>query len=177
MLKNGQITLFTGCMYSGKSLNLIKKTLELEKSYECFKPSIDIRNGDFIVSRDITNMKLPAKRINNLEEILESKAEIIVLDEIQFFSEENFTSVIKKLKKNNKIVLMSGLDRIANGEFWKIYLIAESLADKVIKLTAKCDLCGNIATYSKKISGTSSDVEIENGNVKYIPVCEKCFKS
>lgn len=177
MLKNGQIILFTGCMYSGKSLNLIKKTLELEKSYECFKPSIDIRNGDFIVSRDATNMKLPAKRIENLEEVLESKAEIIVLDEIQFFNEENFASIIKKLKKKNRVVLMSGLDRIASGEFWKIYPIAESLADEVIKLTATCELCGGVATYSKKISGTNSDVEIENGDVKYIPVCEKCFRS
>ena len=166
--------LFTGCMFSGKSLNLINATLDLKKSYQCFKPDIDNRDGDFIVSRDL-EIKLPAKRTKNLFEVLNSKSKAIIFDEIQFFDENDFEEIILKLKKMNKTILMSGLDRIATGKFWETYKVAEKLADEIIKLTAVCDECGGIATYTKKISGTNSEIEIEGDGVKYIPVCEKCF--
>lgn len=174
MENDSKIILFTGCMFSGKSLNLINKTFQLNENYECFKPNIDNRDGDFIVSRD-SDTKLPAKRIKNLSEILNSKAKVIVLDEIQFFDQNDFEKAILELKKSNKTILMSGLDRIANGEFWDTYKVAEKLADEIVRLTAICDECGGVATYTKKISGTNSDIEIEGGDVKYIPVCEKCF--
>ncbi len=175
MDNRSRVILFTGCMFSGKSLNLINRTLQLNESYECFKPDIDSRDGDFIVSRD-SSIKLPARRIKNLSEILDSKAKVIVMDEIQFFDRDDFEKTILSLKKNNKIVLMSGLDRIASGEFWDTYKVAEELADEVIKLNAICDECGGVASYTKKISGADVAIEIESENVKYIPVCEKCFK-
>lgn len=175
MTNGGKIIFFTGCMYSGKSSNLLRKLVEFGESYECFKPAIDTRDGDFIVSRDESALKVLAKRIANIEEVLKSKAKIIALDEIQFFTGENFTETMEKLKNNGKIVLLGGLDRIATGEFWDIYPLAEKLADEVIKLTAICDVCGAVASYSKKISGSSAAVEIEGSDVKYIPVCERCF--
>ena len=165
MDNRSKVILFTGCMFSGKSLNLINKTLQLNKSYECFKPNIDSRDGDFVVSRD-SDVKLPAKRIKNLAEILDSKAEIIVLDEIQFFDQDSFEKTILDLKNTDKIVLMSGLDRIANGEFWDTYKVAEKLADEVIKLNAVCDECGGVASYTKKVSGSNVAIEIESENVR-----------
>ena len=175
MSDRSEMILFTGCMFSGKSLNLINKTLQLNKSYECFKPDIDSRDGDFIVSRD-SDIKLPAKRIKDLAEILNSEAKVIVMDEIQFFNPDDFEKTILDLKKADKIVLMSGLDRIASGEFWDTYKVAEKLADEVIRLNAVCDECGGVASYTKKISGADVAIEIESENVKYIPVCEKCFR-
>lgn len=175
MDNRSRVILFTGCMFSGKSLNLINKTLQLNESYECFKPDIDSRDGDFIVSRD-SDIKLPARRIKNLSEILNSKAKIVVMDEIQFFNRDSFEKTILDLKQMNKIVLMSGLDRIASGEFWDTYKVAEKLADEVIRLNAICDECGGVASYTKKISGADVDIEIESENVRYIAVCEKCFK-
>ena len=118
--------LFTGCMFSGKSLNLINATLDLKESYQCFKPDIDNRDGDFIVSRDL-EIKLPAKRTKNLFEVLNSKSKAIIFDEIQFFDENDFEEIILKLKKMNKTILMSGLDRIATGKFWETYKVAEKL--------------------------------------------------
>ena len=118
---------------------------------------------------------MPAKRTKNLFEVLNSKSKAIIFDEIQFFDENDFEEIILKLKKMNKTILMSGLDRIATGKFWETYKVAEKLADEIIKLTAICDECGGIATYTKKISGTNSEIEIEGNRVKYIPVCEKCF--
>ncbi|MDR2077604.1 MAG: hypothetical protein LBP39_01400, partial [Rickettsiales bacterium] len=71
---------------------------------------------------------------------------------------------------------MGGLDRLANGEYWKIYPLALELADELVQLTAICDLCGKTASYTKRISEGDAEIQIEGGDVKYIPTCDYCFR-
>jgi thymidine kinase len=163
-------------MYASKSLSLIKKTLGIGKTYESFKPAVDTRNMDFIVSRGIDE-KLPARRVGNIAEVTKSSAEIIVLDEIQFFKNDGFEEAIIMLKNMGKTILMAGLDRIANGEYWPIYPLALKLSDEVVRLTAVCDICGGVASYTKKLYGSDAIVQIDGvDDVKFIPSCEQCFR-
>jgi thymidine kinase len=174
-MNNGKVIFFTGCMFSGKSFNLIETVQKIGRSFECFKPMVDTRGGAFIVSRN-TGRKLNARVIEDITAAEKSRADVIVLDEIQFFRTEGFGETINSMKNKGKTVLMAGLDRIANGEYWKIYPIALELADEVVQLTAVCDLCGKMANYTKKILGGSEEIQIEGDGVKYIPTCEYCFR-
>jgi thymidine kinase len=165
-------------MFAGKSQHLMDKLEELEKSFICYKPAVDTRDGDFIVSRN-GNRKLPAKKIAHMKAAINCEAEVIVLDEIQFFDNVDVAETLTTWRTRGKIVLLGGLDRLANGQYWKIYPLVESMADEIIHLKAVCDLCGGSATYTKKILGpntTDREMQIEGEDgVHYIPVCAKCF--
>jgi thymidine kinase len=164
-------------MFSGKSLNLIRKTRELGGSFECFKPTIDTRSGNFIFSRDAIG-RLPARSIDDVREAIDSSADVVVFDEVQFFKSEGFEDTINFLRDRNKIILMGGLDRIANGLHWDIYPIIMKLADEVINLTARCNICGEEATYTKRVGDNDAIVQIEGeeGAATFFPVCERCFR-
>ncbi|MDR3079063.1 MAG: hypothetical protein LBU15_03415 [Rickettsiales bacterium] len=173
----GKVIFYTGCMFSGKSLNLIRKVREIGGSFECFKPTLDTRDVDVIASRDSEVGPLPARAIDDIREILGSRADLVVLDEIQFFKLDNFREAIDFLRERGKTILMGGLDRIANGKYWEIYPIALGLSDEVVNLTALCDVCGGKATYTRKLAGSDADIDIEGEGVVFVPVCEQCFRS
>jgi thymidine kinase len=163
-------------MFSGKSLSLIKKTKDLGGSFECFKPNIDKRNSNFIASRGYAE-RLAANSIDNIEEIANTKADVVVIDEAQFFNSDGFGDVINFLRDQGKTVLIGGLDRIANGKYWNIYPIIVELADEVVRLSAQCNICGGEATYTKKLKGSDEDIQMEGEEVVFIPVCEECFRT
>ncbi|MDR2777965.1 MAG: hypothetical protein LBB13_00445 [Rickettsiales bacterium] len=174
-MDSGKIIFFTGCMFAGKSLSLIEKVQEIGKPFEGFKPLVDTRDGAFIASRNSTK-KLAANMVDDISMAMNSVADVVVFDEIQFFKTEGFEEVIGALKDRGKIVLMSGLDRIANGDYWKIYPIALDLSDEVVYLSAICDLCGKTATFTKRLEGGNEEIQIEGEGVRYIPTCEHCFR-
>jgi thymidine kinase len=176
-MARGSVTFYTGCMFSGKSSSLIGRVREIGRHFECFKPTVDTRDVGFIVSRDKGVKPLAAKSIDDIREAAGSTADVIVFDEVQFFRPEDFEETISSLKEKGKIVLLGGLDRIANGKYWEIYPLALKVADKVINLTALCSICGEKATYTKKLVGSNADIEIEGEEAVFAPVCEKCFKS
>ncbi|MDR2777559.1 MAG: hypothetical protein LBB24_02205 [Rickettsiales bacterium] len=173
-MTRGTVTFYTGCMFSGKSLSLIERVKELGKSFECFKPAIDTRSGNFIVSRDASE-RLAANSIEDIREAIDSNADVVVFDEAQFFKCVNYKEVINSLRDKCKIELIGGLDRIANGKHWEIYPLILELADEVVNLTARCNICGGVATYTKKLRGSDAEVDIEGEGTVFIPVCASCF--
>lgn len=172
-----KIKFICGCMKSGKSAHLIMFYRECDKkNIEAFKPDIDTRDGDFIVSRAFPD-KIPCKRIKDVRDVLMSDKDIILIDEYQFFQKEQLEDTLKALSKTDKTVIIAGLDRLHNGEYWTNFEAVKKYVtpENMIQLKAVCEECGAAAEYTKLKSLSDSLIQIETELTTYIPTCEECF--
>ena len=110
----GQLIAFVGCMFSGKTTQLVTLTKKAEKEsrlFQCFKPKIDVRyaeNG--IVSHDKQSVKAqPVASAREILTFLERTTEIVIVDEIQFF-DQSLIGVLQSLVWQGKVVYVAGLD-------------------------------------------------------------------
>lgn len=173
-----KIYFFYGCMKSGKSKTLISFYQNYDKNtVDVFKPDIDTRDGDFIVSRAMTD-KIPCKRIKDVRDVLMSDKDIILIDEYQFFQKEQLEDTLKALSKTDKTVIIAGLDRIHTGEYWANFEVVKKYVEpeNMIQLKAICEECGAAAEFTKLKSLSDSLIQVESELTKYVPMCEKCFK-
>lgn len=176
---DGKIVLVYGPMKSGKSATLIdiyNSFIKQGVNVECFKPTIDTRDVGFIKSRAY-DFTVPCKMLYNMMDCIKSSANIIMIDEFQFIQSQTMFDIVNHFKKSDKTLYVFGLDKIANGDEWPAYSIIKNLVDKKIKLTATCELCGDVAEYTKIENGTGEAIQVEGDgvSVKYFPVCRKCF--
>ena len=175
---SGWIEVICGSMFSGKTEELIRRIRRAEiakMNTIIFKPNIDNRySSNHIVSHNQSKMKSIV--IEDINEILENSTEmdVIGIDEAQFFSNE-LIPVCKKLAKDNKRVVVAGLDTDFKGiPFGPMpALMCES--DFLDKLRAICVKCGNPASFSQRITKDSKQVLIGETDV-YEARCRNCFK-
>lgn len=176
--KPGSIEVITGAMFSGKTEELIGRVsrAHLAKlNVKLFKPDIDTRYAeDYIVSHD--QRKLKATRVETPMEILglSVDAEIVGIDEAQFFSRE-IVDVCKKLANGGKRVIIAGLDKNYLGE--PFHPIPELLAtaDYVSKLQGVCMECGAPATFTHRKDATKEEIIMLGERFDYTVVCRNCY--
>ena len=175
---SGWIEVICGSMFSGKTEELIRRIRRAEiakMNTIIFKPNIDNRySSNHIVSHN--QSKMESILVEDINEILENSTEmdVIGIDEAQFFSNE-LIPVCKKLAKDNKRVVVAGLDSDFKGiPFGPMpALMCES--DFLDKLRAICVKCGNPASFSQRITKDSKQVLIGETDV-YEARCRNCFK-
>ncbi|MBT3737591.1 MAG: thymidine kinase [Candidatus Marinimicrobia bacterium] len=175
---SGWIEVICGSMFSGKTEELIRRIRRAEiakMNTIIFKPNIDNRySSNHIVSHN--QSKMESILVEDINEILENSTEmdVIGIDEAQFFSNE-LIPVCKKLAKDNKRVVVAGLDTDFKGiPFGPMpALMCES--DFLDKLRAICVKCGNPASFSQRITKDSNQVLIGETDV-YEARCRNCFK-
>jgi len=175
---SGWIEVICGSMFSGKTEELIRRIRRAEiakLNTIIFKPNIDNRySSNHIVSHN--QSKMESILVEDINEILENSTEmdVIGIDEAQFFSNE-LIPVCKKLAKDNKRVVVAGLDTDFKGiPFGPMpALMCES--DFLDKLRAICVKCGNPASFSQRITKDSKQVLIGETDV-YEARCRNCFK-
>jgi len=175
------LELIIGCMYSGKSSEIIKRVNQLksiDKSYIIYNSVIDTRYGGLgIYTHNKTHE--PCKLIDNLLHQLNCEdfkmADTIFIDEAQFFTDlKEF--IIKAVETYNKTVVVIGLDGDSNrNNFGKLHELLP-LCDKITKLTALCSLCkdGTPGIFSKKINNSVEQIDIGSSD-KYMAVCRLCY--
>ncbi len=175
---SGWIEVICGSMFSGKTEELIRRIRRAaiaKMNTIIFKPNIDNRySSNHIVSHN--QSKMESILVEDINEILENSTEmdVIGIDEAQFFSNE-LIPVCKKLAKDNKRVVVAGLDTDFKGiPFGPMpALMCES--DFLDKLRAICVKCGNPASFSQRITKDSKQVLIGETDV-YEARCRNCFK-
>lgn len=166
----GSITVITGCMFSGKTEELIKRIkrhLLQKHSYQIFKPTLDTRYGfnDLVVSHN--QQKLPAISIEDPKEILvhlKKSVNVVGIDEAQFFSEE-IISVMNELTENGIDVVASGLDTDWQGRPFHPMPLILANADYIHKLYAVCSVCGSDATRTQRLVSSNKTVLVGAGEV------------
>ena len=153
--RDGWIETISGCMFAGKTEELIRRIKVLEfarKEIMVFKPEIDNRYSDTkVVSH--AGSSVESFVVNNAHEILKmvkDTTQVVAIDEVQFF-DDDICAVCNELADRGIRVMVAGLDTDFRGEpFGPMpQLITE--AEFVTKLAAVCNKCGAPATRTQRI--------------------------
>tara|TARA_Y100000590_G_scaffold149480_1_gene171712 strand:- start:804 stop:1352 length:549 start_codon:yes stop_codon:yes gene_type:complete len=175
--KKGSIETICGPMFSGKTEELIRRlrrAIIAKNKVVVFKPKIDTRySDDLIVSHNNNSIKSISITDENMIIEKSKNADIVGIDEIQFFK-KNIIKVCAKLANQNKRVIVSGLDKDYTGKAFGImpYLLCES--EIITKLNAICNSCGDNAFFTKRISNDKKQILLGELD-KYEANCRNCF--
>ena len=171
---------FVGPMFSGKTRDLLKRIDPLKYdprkySYIGIKPEIDKRNFNTRSAEDFIDWNY----VENSKGILELSKEydLIAIDEIQFF-DKGIVKIILELQKEGKNIIFAGLDRDFRGEKFGSMPELMTITNKLEKLYATCNQCGEPAYYTQRLidgepASYKSDIILIEGSGKetYEPRC------
>ena len=182
----GWIEVITGCMFAGKTEELLRRIKRLEyakKTILVFKPSIDNRYSESdVVSHN--NRRTKSYSVTSSSEILEAvnleKPYAVAIDEAQFFNDD-IIEVCEKLADIGIRVIVAGLDTNFRGEPFGPMPIILARSEYVTKLQAICQVCGAPATRTQRLidgkPAKYSDPTIQIGaSEQYEARCRHCHK-
>ncbi len=177
-LQTGRIEIIYGCMFSGKTKELIRRLKSAKDKHQktlIVKPQIDDRYDiNRIVSHD--RHSLGCLHIESSQEIINySKGVSVVgIDETQFF-DDNITAVCQELVSNGIRVIAAGLNMDYKRKPFGAMPQLLSIADQVTKLSANCHSCGQPANYTYRLA--DDDQQIMLGEKKeYEARCKNCYE-
>jgi thymidine kinase len=185
----GRIEAITGCMFSGKTEELIHRANRAQLANDnllAFKPDIDDRYevGEIVTHTDVSVEATPVKTdetgCEEIQKIVEESdnVDVIVIDEINFFS-ENIITLVEDLAQKDYRVILSGLDQTFRGEPFNPVPQLLSIADHIEKRQAVCEICGEPATKTQRLMDEkpapydSPTIDV-GGEEKYEPRCRQC---
>ncbi len=160
---SGSIEVICGCMFSGKTEELIRRLRRAtiaKQNVEIFKPALDTRYDDEdVVSHNKTAIRSTPVQFASDILLLAGDSDVIGIDEAQFFDEQ-IVDVSRKLANSGKRVIVAGLDMDASGKpFGPMpYLLA--IAEFVTKLHAICAISGSLASFSYRLTDSERTVEL-----------------
>lgn len=175
--ETGWIEVITGCMFSGKTEELIRRLNRARyarQSVVIFKPRIDVRYApDSVVSH--SRQELAAIAIDEPHEILEHAAEIEVIgvDEAQFLGPA-LVPIVERLANEGHRVIVAGLDQDFLGRPFEPMPHLMAVAEYVTKNLAICMRCGNPADRSQRLVRRDATVVV-GGTDTYEARCRRCF--
>ena len=176
-INTGWIEVISGCMFSGKTEELIRRLRRAQIAKQkviIFKPKIDNRySANHIVSH--SEQSLSSIVVDNPLEILTlvSKAQVVGIDEGQFFSPD-LVDVCQKLADEGRRVIVAGLDQDYRGKPFEPIPQLLAVAEYITKTLAICMVCGNPADRTQRITTQQELVVVGAQNV-YEARCRKCF--
>ena len=155
-MAGGWIHLITGCMFSGKTdemLRLIRRAEIAGRRVVLVRPSIDDRTAAGAVeSRSGVTYK--ARAVADSGEIppivTGERASVVAIDEAQFF-DWTITDVCEQLTRRGKRVILTGLDMDFRGEPFGPVPVLMAQAETVDKLQAICAVCGAPASRTQRL--------------------------
>lgn len=174
--ETGWIEVIAGCMFSGKTEELIRRLRRAQiakQTVKIFKPKIDTRFSDSsIVSH--SEQSLPSVLIDNINEVLTlgKDAQVIGIDEAQFFSSD-IIKVCNELANNGKRVIVAGLDQDFKGVPFEPMPQLLAIAEYITKTLAICMVCGNPADKTQRKTISEERVIVGASDI-YEARCRKC---
>ncbi len=172
----GWIEVIAGCMFSGKTEELIRRLRRAEIAKQkvmIFKPKIDTRfSARAIVSH--SDLSLPSLLIEEPDDILKlsEEAHVIGIDEAQFFP-MGIVDVCNSLANQGKRVIIAGLDQDYKGIPFEPMPQLLAIAEYITKTLAICVICGNPADKTQRKTHSSERVIVGASDI-YEARCRKC---
>ena len=151
----GWIEVICGSMFSGKTEELIRRLKRAQfakQKIEIFKPAIDLRYDDQLVTSHDQNQipSTPVPAAANIP-ILADGCDVVGIDEAQFFDEE-IVKVCNDLANSGVRVIVAGLDMDYKGNPFGPMPALMATAEYVTKVHAICTRTGHLANYSFRTS-------------------------
>jgi thymidine kinase len=174
----GWIEVIVGCMFSGKSEELIRRLRRAQiarQRVQTFKPTIDTRfSAQDIVSHSemrIESAVVATSRM--LLERVEPDTEVIGIDEGQFFDLE-LPVICNTLADRGKRVIVAGLDQDYLGKPFEPMPQLLAIAEYITKTHAICMVCGNPASHTQRLVPSGDRVLLGSQGL-YEARCRACF--
>jgi thymidine kinase len=159
--KNGWIEVICGCMFSGKTEELIRRlnrALIAKQKVEIFKPAIDKRYDEQkIVSHSEREIRSTPVNFAGDILLLAGDCDVVGIDEAQFF-DDAIVEVCNKLANSGKRVIVAGLDMDYEGKPFGPMPNLLAVAEFVTKVHAICAQTGELASFSFRLNENKSQV-------------------
>lgn len=150
----GWIEVICGCMFSGKTEELIRRLNRARYATQrvvVFKPAVDTRYavGDVVSHSDV---RIPCIPVDSASDILRlvDDAQVVGIDEAQFFDLE-LVDVANRLADDGRRVVVAGLDQDYRGVPFEPVPQLMAVAEYVQKTLAVCMVCGAPADRSQRL--------------------------
>ena len=187
--RNGWIEVITGCMYAGKTEELLRRIRRIgfaKKTYLSFRPGIDNRYSKTEIVSHNKN-KIQTIVVANAKEIYDFLVEYekknnlpyaIAIDEVQFF-DDAVVDLCEYLADRGVRVIVAGLNTNFKGEPFGIMKDLIARAEYVTKLSAICQVCGAVATRTQRIvngreASYNDEVILVGATESYEARCRHC---
>lgn len=157
----GWIEVVTGCMFSGKTEELIRRLRRAQyarMSVVVFKPRIDDRYAEDSVGSH-SGQRMRSVQIDRADQIrdLVGDAQVVGVDEAQFF-DNTLVDVVEDLANEGRRVVVAGLDMDYRGRPFEPIPHLLAVSEYIQKNLAICVVCGNPADRSQRIVNRGSRV-------------------
>jgi thymidine kinase len=172
----GWIEVISGCMFSGKTEELIRRLKRAQiarQIVKIFKPDIDNRfsSTSIISHSELSLPSIPIHDVNLLHELSED-AQVIGIDEAQFFSND-IIKICNQLADSGKRVIVAGLDQDYRGVPFGPIPGLLAAAEYITKTLAICVICGNPADKTQRKT-PSEDIILIGASDIYEARCRRC---
>ena len=154
----GRIEVICGCMFSGKTEELIRRMHHVQIARQClaaFTPRRDTRflSGNLVSHNGI---RIEARIIDSIREIsdhLPEGVQVVALDELHFLDDDPDTicTICQALADRGIRVVVAGLDQDFRALPFPAMSRLLAVAEQVDKLYAICVRCGAYATRSQRL--------------------------
>jgi len=184
-LETGYLKIILGCMFAGKTTELIKEyNKHMSCNFKCciINHSIDDRyNTDNTQMSTHNNKIVECKSCNNLRELfgndyknnIVDKYDVFLINEGQFFKDlYDCVDIIVNEKK--KKVYVCGLDGDYKRKKFGSILDIIPLCDDIVKLKGICKECFfKESIFTNRITGEKEQTLVYSNN--YNSLCRKCY--
>src|SRR5438552_16853976 len=143
---SGSLDLISGCMFSGKTQELIRRLDQARyagSTIQAFKPALDDRYAIEAVAshREVRFPAIAVPDVEALQHQLRDDTRVVGIDEAQFFGPD-IVSLVAELADRGRHVIVAGLDLdFLARPFGPMPLLA-AYADRLTKLQASCQYPG-----------------------------------
>ncbi len=175
---SGQLTVFYGCMFSGKTsalIDFISQSGLSRNEFTVFKPNIDNRSSNITIKTHDgrTHDCISIDTNDELSQFIHPFTKLIAIDEAQFFNKLMMIEIKRLLNKGIHVVA-SGLDKdYLARPFGLMPLLIEHAHNKK-ELFAQCD-CSAKANYTYRKESNKVLVLIGSDNY-YQAKCSDCYQ-
>ncbi len=181
----GRIEVICGCMYSGKTEELIRRMRHVQiarQPLRLFTPSMDTRYATEQITSHLGN-HLDAVPISSITELPDriGDAQVLGIDELHFLPDDpaHIVTVCQQFASSGRRVIVAGLDQDYRAAPFPAMASLMAVAEQVTKLYAICVRCGAYATRSQRlIDGKPAPAEaptlVVGGLEMYEARCRAC---
>jgi thymidine kinase len=184
----GRIEVICGCMFSGKTEELIRRLHHVQIARQHLRAFTPRRDTRYAVGNLVSHngVRIEAHSVESIREVLEQSqddVQVVALDELHFLDDDPDTilSACQALADRGKRVIVAGLDQDFRATPFQAMARLLSVAEQVDKLFAICVRCGAYATRSQRlIDGQPAPYDaptiVVGGLEMYEARCRACFE-
>ena len=175
---SGRLELIYGCMFSGKTTELIRRlgaARQTGAEVVAIKPRRDTR---YARDRIVTHVgdSFDATVIDQPEEVVSAAGgrEVVGIDEAHFF-DSRLADACRQLVELGRRVIVAMVDLDHRGRPFPAFPPLLALADEATRRTARCARCGQVAEFSQRLIDSDEPIVV-GASESYEARCPSCFR-